>query len=621
MDNDVIKRVEKQWLELEASITKLRDVLRHWQTLELDYEGLKDEFSGLEADTSKQDCLKLVREFEPEKIDEKEINELIEPSKGKVRSPPQVVEILSKRVEYVSKNIASLKDQIARVEKERNGLLEAQKPEDQDRSGLPVAEITEELDEDGNVISSTVQPQGDSASKVLGVLEKADVQPRDGVPGSGPAGSKAEITEAETSPGLKTKVSVPNDDSSDDESVTAEIVSAGASKAAAQGPTNSEDTEEEARLRQEMLQYGLGEVGNIVAELDLLDEQDNDVEDDEVDMEDLSGFDDDEYDDFSDEDESEDEDGRVKRPLHSEKYRKQMEDLQKQLGFQLENVGPTPDLPAEVRAQIEHLPPSEVQQYIETLPPTLRKQLEKPPPKEAARKAAIAREEAARSSLKDITTESDTTKPKKKSKKKVAFAPDLDIAPEPASQPKPPTTSETVIERSSSAPTPTSSKPSIINATVTERPTTSSPTAQPPKPKSTSKTSRFKADRSPNQQRESPLPLFPPPPMNHSSQPTNTPPTAPPNATHSTLIERSSPSTTTPAPPSHDPHDFDTTLQTRQIALEHHALRNKMIHDQGGYVRGGELENWGDEYTAPEYEDPRTGEVRRVSRFRAARMR
>jgi len=611
MDNDVIKRVEKQWLELEASITKLRNVLRHWQTLELDYEGLKDEFQGLDDDASKQDCLNVAHDFEPHGVDEKEISQLIEPSKGKVRSPSQIVEILSKRVEYVSKNIVSLRDQIARLEKQRNALLLAQQPEGEEESGLPLAEITEELDEDGNVISSTVQPQGDSASKVLDVLEKAEVQPKDEAGISEPVVSRPDSPETKATPGLKSKVSVPNDESSDVESVTSEIVSEGASKAAASGPANSEDTEEEARLRQEMLQYGLGEVGNIVAELDLLDGEDKDVSDVDIDQEDLSDFDDDDYDEFDDEDQSEDEDGRVKRPIHSEEYRKQMEDLQKQLGFRLENVGPTPDLPTEVQAQIKHLPPSEVQQYIETLPPTLWKQLEKPPPKEAARKAAIAREEAARSSPKGNGP--DITKVKGKSKKKVAFAPDLDIAPEPErlAPPKPPTTSETVIERS--AP----SKPSIINATVTERSTAQS-SAAPPEP-SKSKNSRFKATRTAQPQPQNPL--FPPPMEPPATQTTPTP-TGPPNATHSsTLIERHPSTTTTPstAPPPDD-SNFDTALQTRQIALEHHALRNKMIHDQGGYVRGGELENWGDEYAAPEYEDPKTGEVRRVSRFRAARM-
>jgi len=594
MDKGLVERVQKQHLDLEANLTKLRNALKHWQTLELDYEGLKDEFSALDDVTSQQDCLKAAYEFEPHKVDQKELIELIEPSKGKVRRPSQIVEVLSKRIEYVSKNIASLRDQITRVEKERNALLVAAQPEEEVE--LPVSEITEELDEDDNVISSKVQPQGDSASKVLDVLEKAKVPPKEGVFTENTGASTSRTMKPEITPGLKDRVSVLNEHDSDDESVTSEIISSGASKAAAHGPINPEDTEEEAQLRQDMLQYGLGEVGNIVAELDLLDGEDEDFDEEDIDMDDVSDFDDDdEYDDFSAEEESEDEDGRVKRSVHSEKYRKKMEELQKQLGCQLENVGPSPNLPAAVQAQIEHLPPAEVQQYIETLPPTLRKQLERPPAKEAARKAAIAREQAAKSSLKG-SSDLETTKPNKKSKKKVTFATDLDFAPEPATRAKPEiaTTSETVIERPSA------------NQTVTS--TTTSPPTKP---------SRFRAARSTQAQTS----LFPPPMEYPSPNPDPITPSGPPHKTlSSTIIERPSP-TSSHAPPPPDDTDFDVALQTRQIALEHHALRNKVIHDQGGYVQGGELENWGDEYVAPEIEDPRTGEVRRVSRFRAARMR
>lgn len=108
---------------------------------------------------------------------------------------------------------------------------------------------------------------------------------------------------------------------------------------------------------------------------------------------------------------------------------------------------------------------------------------------------------------------------------------------------------------------------------------------------------------------------FPDSPKRHTT------PEGPPGRTIShTLVERPSTNTTS-APPDDSAGDFDSELQKRQIALEHHALRNKLIHEQGGYVQGGELENWGDEYAAPEMEDPRTGKVKKISRFKAARMR
>ena len=52
MNDDVVTRIEKQRVELEANVTKLRKALTHWQTLELDYEGLKDEFQGVREDAN-----------------------------------------------------------------------------------------------------------------------------------------------------------------------------------------------------------------------------------------------------------------------------------------------------------------------------------------------------------------------------------------------------------------------------------------------------------------------------------------------------------------------------------------------------------------------------------------
>ena len=44
MDESALARVEAQRIELEVNITKLRKSLRHWQALDVDYQGLSEEF-------------------------------------------------------------------------------------------------------------------------------------------------------------------------------------------------------------------------------------------------------------------------------------------------------------------------------------------------------------------------------------------------------------------------------------------------------------------------------------------------------------------------------------------------------------------------------------------------
>ena len=87
-----------------------------------------------------------------------------------------------------------------------------------------------------------------------------------------------------------------------------------------------DESPEDAALRREMIQYNLGEVGSVVAELDL-DESDTTFSDDEI------GEDD--YDNSSIEDE-EDQFGRTKRRVLTDDYLAEMQELQSRLT----NVGP-----------------------------------------------------------------------------------------------------------------------------------------------------------------------------------------------------------------------------------------------------------------------------------------
>lgn len=584
-------RVDMQLLELENNITRLRKALNHWRALSLDYEGLKDEFCEMPENATKLQYLKLAQDFGPQKLDDKELNELFEPTRGNVRQPKQLVDILSRRVEYVSRNISSLKSQLDNLEKQKASIhVDQSSPED---TNLPVTEIIEELDEEGNVLSSSLQPQGDSASKVIDILKQVEDEGKDHDPDPTTSDLAEELDVSEIhevqpipSAGMNQiasdSVADPATLSHDKESELMSLI--------------QDDTEEEAQLRREMLQYGLEEVDNIVAELELEDEADSLSGGSEVDIDELNDGDE-EHSDFSDqnyssEDEDEDLSGRTKHSAHSAAYRKRMEDLQKRLGLSMENVGPSPEL-SEVAEHVEIPSSDDAKQYIEQLPPALRKRIERPSPKEAARLAAIAREEAMKNASKD-TAFIGGKREKPRTSKKVSFASELDIA------------GETDDQRAVPAP--------ISSEDVVERDTLASQSEAVPK--NPAKPSRFKTARNIQSSVPSILKATSPTSMDRGHASTEM---AQSTSTHSKVLVERPVSGKAPVAPEAD--DFDEELQKRQIATEHHKLKNRIVHDQGGYVQGGELDNWGDDVVAPEIVDERTGQPKKMSRFKAARLK
>ena len=87
-----------------------------------------------------------------------------------------------------------------------------------------------------------------------------------------------------------------------------------------------------------------------------------------------------------------------------------------------------------------------------------------------------------------------------------------------------------------------------------------------------------------------------------------------------TLLPRTLPHTKPLIPPT-----IDDEMHRRQIALEYHKLRNRRIHAQGGFTEhldsDGEEEDFDDAMRGYGIVDPETGNVRKVSRFKAARVR
>ena len=594
MDDSAIARVEQQRLELEASIAKLKKALRHWQNLEIDYQGLSEEFIGRPESLTKDVSLKIGQDYGADIVDEKELRELINYDKGPPRKPEQIIELLSKRVEYVNRNVDTIRKQLSDAERKRNVLLLAEEPNFRDDAALPMTEITEELDEEGNVLSSKVQRSDEAGVPLANVLKKAGVkgiedeggrviaienrfgEPRATAP---PLSATAPDVSAATSDRRVSKTPATDRPQTNDATLALgktqnEALEAGSTQRDVKVPVESA---EDAAFRAEMLEYhdGLGEVGAIVAELDLEDGEvsfdDEDVEDDDFSL--PSDYDEDE----DVEDESDDEKGMSRHSLQSEAYLRKMKLLEKKHGITgMSNLGPKPELPDEVQDQIN-----------------------RPPPAEAAKKATLARAEAAAAETSASVVEKlpKTSKPNKR----VAFASTLDIAPdaEPAAKKQ---------EFTAKAPIVLTTKP--LKESIVERPVEA--TVETDQFVPSKKVSRFKATRNEIPQ----TPMFAPA---ASSKPQSS--TGPAGKIYSpNIIERPAGLENSAPAPGGDEDGIDEAMHSREIATEYHQLRNRIIQRQGGFVNEGEQNNWGDA-TAPLPFDDEAGKVRKVSRFKAARMK
>jgi unconventional prefoldin RPB5 interactor 1 len=597
MDNAALIRVEQQRLELEASIAKLKKALRHWQNLEIDYQGLSEEFIGRPENLAKDVSLKIGQDYGADIVDEKELRELINYDKGPPRKPEQIVELLSKRVEYVNRNVDTIRKQLSDAERKRNVLLLAEEPNSRDDAALPMTEITEELDEEGNVLSSKVQGCDEAGVPLANVLKKAGVKGIEDEGGRVVAIENRFREPRATAPPLSATAPDVSDATSDrrvsttpatDRSHTNDVSQAlRASQNGAFGGLEARSTQrdvkvpvesaEDAAFRAEMLEYydGLGEVGAIVAELDLEDGEvsidDEDVEDDDLSL--PSDYDEDEDLD----DESDDEKGMSRHSLQSEAYLRKMKLLEKKHGITgMSNLGPKPELPDEVQDQIN-----------------------RPPPAEAARKAALARAEAVAAETSSSVVEKlpKTSKPKKR----VAFASTLDIA----TDTKPAAKKQ---ELTAKAPIVMTTKP--LKESIVERPAKATVGTDQSAP--SKKVSRFKAARN-----ETPrTPMFAPA---SASEPQSF--TGPAGKIYSpSIVERATALENSASAPGGDDDGIDEVMHSREIATEYHQLRNRMIQRQGGFVNEGEQNNWGDA-TAPLPFEDEAGKVRKVSRFKAARMK
>ncbi|KFY44758.1 hypothetical protein V494_01328 [Pseudogymnoascus sp. VKM F-4513 (FW-928)] len=606
LNDNALQDLERHRLLLETQVTQLRKALQTWQLWSAEYEGLKEEIESLSSPTN-DDLLKIGQNFNGQVVTLVEIDDILN-LKGEQRNASQIINLLDRRIDYVAQNVKAAEKQLHAAEDklEKVGLV-SEELEDgaRDEEGLPLTEIIEELDDEGNVISYKTNTPGSEKQQLLDVLRQAGVtedeiqarglEPADVSEVEEDDATKPLPTTSEASPKESThaatedaapirpsmqprKKSVtftedtkpgPSTEPSETEVRVAEIMSL--SKAQNEplpstGPdapvVPTSETEEEAALRREMLQYSMSEIGAVVAELDL-ESGSEWSEDDE-------GYDDE----FSDGDDDEDSYGRSTRKVVDDDLHQRMRELEEKLGVRMmQNLGPKPS--------------SDVS-------------TERSEPDAGIAQIKITQEDvdrAAKLQSPDEPAEGEG-KAVNKGKKGVRFADDIDVSPAPETKP---------------VTKPTPAKPTVVPAPISDIVERQPVAVAAPAPPTAKKVSRFKSSRQAN-----PVQAFiPPQPPVQSSRSERTVPTGPENATLATqVVERDVVESNGVS----EPDELDPGLLHQEVSTEFHRVRNLMIQREGGFKKKEpEVDDDGNilEY-ADEYDDE--GRPKKVSRFMAARL-
>ncbi|KAL5359088.1 Prefoldin subunit-domain-containing protein [Aspergillus floccosus] len=572
--NSDLQDLERQRLQLEGNIRKLQESLYHWRTWEAEYDGLIEEVSALDDDATAEELLGTGLELAGSLVNEDEVKTIVGVKEGTTRTKQQVVDLVTRRNDYVKQNVATMEKRLRTEENKLQALNDLEQIPAEPAADYPMTEIVEELDEDGNVISSSIATPGNEASELLDILKKAGVKDIPDAPG---ADKVTETESAHSAEQSETPTQRVLPETSEHRQTSSPNEAHEESREAREVPVSDVDeSPEDAQLRREMIRYGLDEVGAVVAELEL-DEEASDVSIDDYD---------DVYD--YDEEEEEDEFGRSRTVL-DEDYHRQMRELEAKLNARgMWNMG----------------------KDTATLPDEVKKELEQP---------AVVRVERASDS---------TDKPveKKKPKKKVAFADDLDIAPPPkppvsekkitpVRQSDIPVVSDAVVERSEPADKTTSSSNAPKKTSRFKSTRGASGTALSESSFTPTLSGDKAARKPPTSPSPSSLPLFPAKPQEprpfsqpisdlSDTQPVHRGPEG--KILADTLVEREV-SDSAAAPP--EPDELDEQLHRKEIASEFYRMRNRVIQQNGGFLEEPE------QVPVEPEEGPR-----RVSKFRAARM-
>jgi unconventional prefoldin RPB5 interactor 1 len=301
---------------------------------------------ALPASRQKEGLEKIQRDHRSHLLTRKELNDIF--GRIDVKPASQIVDILTRRIDYVGRNVESLQKQLDMVENKFAAASVISNPDAVDENGSPMTNIVEVLDNDDNVVSYRLQQPGDVAPQIHELLEKAgikDLPPLTKKPEDEELSGHKPTTTDTTEPtghssnpavepstpaptAMRKTVSFAEDIKPADEPNTtrsAERVQRIMSTAKEQEGLSrqqavlpEDESPEDAALRREMLKYGMAEMGAIVAEMALV-EPDSEDED---------------YDSTEEEDDSDVEDrfGRSTKSVLTDDYRRRMLDLETKLG-------------------------------------------------------------------------------------------------------------------------------------------------------------------------------------------------------------------------------------------------------------------------------------------------
>ncbi|KAK0516417.1 hypothetical protein JMJ35_001020 [Cladonia borealis] len=175
--------LERHRLQLEQNVSKLRASLRHWQQWELEYEGMKEDVLALADGDTPVDSESLredpsqgfLNKSNDILLTPKERKSLLVDDKGISRDKQQVLGLLSRRIDYVQRNITSVSSMLQAAEEKYAASQVLSQPEVRNEEGLPFTEILEQLDEEDNVISSTISKPGETGPQLMEALRKAGI--------------------------------------------------------------------------------------------------------------------------------------------------------------------------------------------------------------------------------------------------------------------------------------------------------------------------------------------------------------------------------------------------------------------------------------------------------------
>ncbi|PFH62244.1 hypothetical protein XA68_14375 [Ophiocordyceps unilateralis] len=334
---------ERHRLQVQDSIEKLRNSLQHWLTWDAEYEALKEEVEVV-SDDQTEELRRIHDGYEGELLRDRELDEIF--GLQSPRSRRQIVNVLQRRIDYVTQNVETLRKRLDAEQSKHATTTAVAQPEGPEGDAETITDILEQLDDEDNVVSFRLHRPGDSLPQVREALEKAGVDDlEDGTqpPVDSPAGQVLPASthvpvetwsKSPPAPNNHVAVQKPMMDPQEASNPPVEMsrrarridgimrTAREQETISQQKPVIPEDEDpEDAALRRQMIQYGMRDIGAVVAELQL-EEGDSDE-----DMDDVTEMDD-------DDDDGEDRYGRSTGRLVSDSYRQRMLELERKHGLE-----------------------------------------------------------------------------------------------------------------------------------------------------------------------------------------------------------------------------------------------------------------------------------------------